>query len=618
MITIKSGNRTIYHPMDPELELIDPKLSLEDNAAGSLRFKIYQDNPEYESVRKLFPLITVYRGRSILFKGRVITEEKDFYNGRTVEAEGKLAFFNDTILEPFDFQGSPEELFHMIIDGHNAQAAEWQQFKAGRVTVKDNNDYIVRSSDHVLDTWSALKEKCFKSSLGGHIRVRYEQDGDYVDWLEDYEEVSAQSIAFAKNIIKISAKADATQTYTAIRPVGAEVEGVKIDISSVNEGKRYLINQARAAEYGVIFAPEADSTWEDVTQPENLLKKAKEKLFGGMAAMSETYEINAVDLSLTDPEIEALNICEYVPVESRPHGIQGKYLLTRAELSIASPQNSSYYLGASRRVFGELGASGGQPQELPTKVSALENDAGYMSESDTEKLLADYSPTEAVQQMISERIDTIPSGKDGMSAYETAQAYGYEGSEEEWLLSLRGEQGEQGPPGEKGERGEAGEAGPPGEAGKKGDPGEPGTAGTAATVRIGTVTTVPPGSQADVKNAGTETEAVLDFWIPEGKAGGGSAENFEELLEEVTNGIRFAQDASGNWGYIAPGGADTVTPFKQGGGSGGSSCWEVASYDQNLFLPGSLEYLGRNAVFGENSFILASGFTSATQKVEVV
>ena len=70
--------------------------------------------------------------------------------------------------------------------------------------------------------------------------------------------------------------------------------------------------------------------------------------------------------------------------------------------------------------------------------------------------------------------------------------------------------------------------------------------------------------------------------------------------------------------FRSPGGADTVTPFKQGGGSGGSSCWEVASYDQNLFLPGSLEYLGRNAVFGENSFILASGFTSATQKVEVV
>ena len=58
--------------------------------------------------------------------------------------------------------------------------------------------------------------------------------------------------------------------------------------------------------------------------------------------------------------------------------------------------------------------------------------------------------------------------------------------------------------------------------GEKGDRGPQGTAGTnglAATVTVGTVTTLPAGSQATVSNAGTENAAVLNFSIPQGPAG---------------------------------------------------------------------------------------------------
>lgn len=50
-------------------------------------------------------------------------------------------------------------------------------------------------------------------------------------------------------------------------------------------------------------------------------------------------------------------------------------------------------------------------------------------------------------------------GEDGLSAYEIAAAHGFEGSEEEWLASLKGETGEQGPPGETGAAGPQGEPG---------------------------------------------------------------------------------------------------------------------------------------------------------------
>lgn len=444
MIIIKNGERQIYHPQNPNLSIINPKLTLEDNAAGSLSFQIYKNNLNYNTLKKLYPVLTVIRDGQIIFKGRVISDRKDFYNGKQIEAEGKLAFLNDSHLDPFSFSGSPVDLFNMIIDNHNAQVKSWQQFKVGRITVTDNNDYIVRSSESMLNSWDALKEKCFQSSLGGHIRMRYEADGDYIDWLADYDTISGQQIEFAKNMLDISSTVDATETYTAIRPIGAEVDGVKIDISSVNEGKKFLVNEEQAEIYGIIFAPESESVWSDVTLPENLLKKATEKLYSSWGTLKETYEIKAVDLHLTDEQIESLNICEYVSVTSKPHEIDGKYLLYKANMDIAEPQNTVYYLGATKRTLSDVHNVQYTPADIPQDISAFRNDAKYVSEEKAAEMLSDYTTTEAVEELVSQYVDQIPEGKDGLSAYEIAVKNGYIGTEPEWLETLRGEKGDSG------------------------------------------------------------------------------------------------------------------------------------------------------------------------------
>ena len=74
-------------------------------------------------------------------------------------------------------------------------------------------------------------------------------------------------------------------------------------------------------------------------------------------------------------------------------------------------------------------------------------------------------------------------GAEGKSAYAIAVEHGYEDSEDEWLLSLKGEKGDTGERGEKGdtglqgERGEKGETGQQGEQGPKGEKGDPGEKG---------------------------------------------------------------------------------------------------------------------------------------------
>ena len=76
-----------------------------------------------------------------------------------------------------------------------------------------------------------------------------------------------------------------------------------------------------------------------------------------------------------------------------------------------------------------------------------------------------------------------------------------------------------GPQGPKGDTGDTGPAGPRGPKGDTGDTGPAGPAGSSATIAVGTVTTLPAGSNATVTNSGTSSSAVLDFGIPPGDKG---------------------------------------------------------------------------------------------------
>ena len=73
--------------------------------------------------------------------------------------------------------------------------------------------------------------------------------------------------------------------------------------------------------------------------------------------------------------------------------------------------------------------------------------------------------------------------------------------------------------GPRGPKGDTGDTGPAGPRGPAGDTGPAGPAGSSATIAVGTVTTLPAGSNATVTNSGTSSSAVLDFGIPQGESG---------------------------------------------------------------------------------------------------
>lgn len=80
--------------------------------------------------------------------------------------------------------------------------------------------------------------------------------------------------------------------------------------------------------------------------------------------------------------------------------------------------------------------------------------------------------------------------------------------------------------------------------------GRDGTDGAAATVQIGTVTTLPAGSQAAVTNSGTENAAVFNFGIPKG------ADGASTVGELVGQGSLF----SGWWSNLTASGTKGKIP----------------------------------------------------------
>ena len=97
-----------------------------------------------------------------------------------------------------------------------------------------------------------------------------------------------------------------------------------------------------------------------------------------------------------------------------------------------------------------------------------------------------------------------------ISAYGIAVKHGFEGTEEEWLETLKGLPGEQGLQGIPGPQGPKGDAGAPGSDGAKGEPGEPGAAAGFGTPVI-TVDGETGTPSATVTASGPDTAKVFSF-----------------------------------------------------------------------------------------------------------
>lgn len=373
MYSVYVDGYPLYEPrLSQTYYLIGPSLKQTTNIPGELSFSIPQEHMNAAMINRLSSRVSVYKDDVLMWVGRPLESETDIYNTTKWICEGCLAYLCDTIYRPFEFQGSPSELFTKIINNHNAQVNQSQILQVGTVTVTDPNDYINRSSIEYLSSWDVLKTRLL-DTLGGYLIMTYPDGLPTLNWYATPPDTSTQVIEFGQNIQDYARTVYASETYTACIPLGAKDEETDqyLTIESVNSGKDYITSPL-AETLGVIYAPSEEVTWEDVTVPANLLAKAQTWLTNSGAQYKERVNIKAVDLHNTDANIEAFQFMDNVLVKSTPNGLSASYILTQITIPLNDPSSTQITLGGEQyTLVSQLAQAQGNVQE---RVGVIEAD----------------------------------------------------------------------------------------------------------------------------------------------------------------------------------------------------------------------------------------------------
>ena len=396
-------------------KIINPHLTLEDSAAGSLEFVLPPINVGYaqDVLKRMVTNIVVKENGEFLWGGRILQDSFDFWNNRKVICEGELAFLNDSIQPPHKYDVTTdhttiESFFYALIDIHNSQVGPDRQFEKGMVTVTDGDqtsdtNEIYRFTNYET-TLACMNDKLLER-LKGHLRIRHQAGKRYLDYIsDDTLDTNSQVVRFGINLLDFSKNIDMTELSTVIVPRGARVdiddtdpryieglesyltvEGLEDDLDDEGHvttdpekiwhvGKTMFVKNPTAVDNFGQIATVVD--WDAVTDVNTLYSKAvkylKDEQYEKM-----TLEVQALDLKYLMNDDAPIKFQSKLRCVSEPHGMDHTFIVSKMYIDLSNPGNSLYTLGtdvklsltqAASRVNSEVQA---QIDKIPSKSEIL-------------------------------------------------------------------------------------------------------------------------------------------------------------------------------------------------------------------------------------------------------
>lgn len=409
----------ILHDMrlaDEKLIIRDPSVKLAVSKAGEMSLTVDAEHPYLSNLRRMSGLVELLDGTLPIYRGRITSDTKDFYGAHKIETEGIMAVLNDSIIPPFNFpedftedasykaaaaSGNVVEFFfRWILSQHNAQVTAEQQIKPGVITVSDQNNYITRSSEEYATAMSTISDKLIKSALGGYLLIRYEDDGNYLDYYAALPLTNTQSVEFAENLLDLSSETDGTNIYTAILPEGKD--GLTIEAlpdgdltDDLVKSGLTIYSKSGMATYGRITR---HIKWDDVTVAANLQTKAKAALADNGLSMPETITCKAVDLGWQDG-IQHFRVGRMTALFSTPHGYSASYPLMELAPDILDPGNTQITLGATQQTY--TGAQIDAKRETDKRIESTRQEISErVDESSSQVIQATHQQITDLQQNV--------------------------------------------------------------------------------------------------------------------------------------------------------------------------------------------------------------------------
>ena len=312
------------------------------NKGGAATIILPPGHPAYNSFTSYKTIVEIYRDGALLFRGRVLYPDDDFYNRRTITCEGERCFLRDGILRPYLYQDDPAVIFRHIVDLYNAQVDDFKWFTVGEVTVTDPNNYIRLESENA-ETFADVIDQMVER-VGGYITFTTNAEGTRcINWVDDIGTQSSQVVEFGENLLDFARTGASPDLATVLIPYGAknEEDGTRLTIASVNDGQDFIQDYDAVALRGVIAKT---MTWDDVTDPSNLLRKAQQYLATAKLAITG-LQLSAADLSRLDKSLDNFRVGDRVRVLSRPHKVDDWFMLTERTEDLLDAAGGSISLG---------------------------------------------------------------------------------------------------------------------------------------------------------------------------------------------------------------------------------------------------------------------------------
>ena len=366
MFYIYANGKSIFQPMDNSLSLFTPKLTLEMGKAGALSFQIPPSNRYYNALPQLTTMITVEMDDVEIFRGRVLTNNRNFNNVRTVYCEGDLAYLVDTVQKAERYNGKTHDLFRNIIEAHNKRAGADKQFLVGDITIENRDVVLSGKSDEVqdeetgkfdykqiainsiADEWQNsfdFIQNCLIDYTGGYLRTRRQNGKTYIDLLLDYGNTATQDIEFGKNMLDLTEEVSAEDVFTVLIPLGDE----NLTIESVNNGSDELVDATAVERYGRIVKTHV---FDSVNTPETLLENGR-RFLASNVNVPVTLTVKAVDMHLVDPNASPIYVGDKVHLISAAHGMADELVCTKIEYDLENPANNTYTFGTPKQSLTE-------------------------------------------------------------------------------------------------------------------------------------------------------------------------------------------------------------------------------------------------------------------------
>ena len=401
MYFVYCDNKPLYDLRDESLVLEAPTVTLTQNSAGTFQFVIMPKHPHYDDIHELESVITVYDRDEEIFCGRVVEVKRDRLNKKQVFCESELAYFNDSIQRPAEYQGvTVQQYLNTLISIHNNQVEGSgmidKTFTLGAVTVVDPNNYVYKFTN-----WESTLEVIKKDLLetyGGYLRIRKQNGYRYLDYLKDYPNTNDQVIEFGENLLDFTEDMVASDIATAIIPLGAVIqpeepaEGEeseessasesplenRLTIASVNGGVDFVYSPEAVSKYGWIFKT---VIWDDVNLPENLKRKGLEYL-SDIQFSQITLEVNAVDLHMMNADIERIKVLDKIRILSTPNGLDRFFPVTEMTIQLDKPSNNTVTLGSNISTTNSITSqSQSHNEEILKKIKDIPKESDILAEA---------------------------------------------------------------------------------------------------------------------------------------------------------------------------------------------------------------------------------------------